>query len=79
MKTIIKYGNRKMYDKETSKYVNLKEIASMPLGTFKVIEKDTGNDITIDTLLSYLSTETTEETSESKVKVMRHCIELLSV
>ena len=79
MKTIIKYNNRKMYDKENSKYINLGELISMPLGTFKVIEKETGNDITLDTLFSYLSNNTINYTNESKVKVMRHCIDLLSL
>ncbi len=79
MKTIIKYDNRKMYDKESSKYVNLKDLVNLPLGSFKVLEKKTGNDITIETLFSYLATFDSMEVKETKVKVMEHCIKLLSV
>lgn len=78
MKTVVKYGNRKLYDRDSSKYINLKNLMEMPLGSFKVIEKNTGNDITLDTLLSYLSSNIVDVTSESKVQVMKHCIELLS-
>lgn len=78
MKTVIKYSNRKLYDKESSKYINLKDLMDMQLGSFKVIEKDTGNDITLDTMLSYLASNTVDAANDSKVKVMKHCIDLLS-
>jgi len=78
MKTIVKYNNRKLYDKQESKYINLKELVSMELGSFKVVEKETGNDITVNTMLSYLSNDSSENSNEYKVKVMKHCIELLS-
>jgi len=78
MKVIVKYSNRKMYDKETSKYVNLEELVSMPLDSVKVIDKSTGNDVTVNALLSYLSNNTENQSKESKIRVMRHCIGLLS-
>lgn len=78
MKTVVKYNNRKLYDKEQSKYINLKELVGMELGTFRVMEKQTGNDVTINTLLSYLSNDFDINSKEYKLKVMKYCIELLS-
>lgn len=80
MKNIIKYNNRKLYDTEASKYINLKELLGLPLGSFKVTEKETGNDITVETLFSYLASDTNnmEITKQTKINVMQHCINVLS-
>jgi polyhydroxyalkanoate synthesis regulator protein len=72
MKTIVKYSNRKLYDKETAKYTTLREIVKLPIGTFKVERYGTGEDVTTDTLLTALTSE--KVGSEIKVQVMKHCI-----
>ena len=54
MKIIIKYRNRKLYDKNESKYVTLTEIVRYPLGSFKVVEHLSGKNVTEHTLLSSL-------------------------
>lgn len=73
MKIIVKYANRKLYDKETSRYTSLTEILTMPLGSFKVIEFGlTARDITTETLLSALGGGTGSD--EAKIKVMEHVI-----
>lgn len=78
MKVIVKYNNRKLYDTETSKYVNLQELLKLPLGSFKVFEKATNTDITVDTLLAAVAFNDSE-VPEVKVAVMLHCINVLSV
>lgn len=80
MRTIIKYSNRKLYDTETSKYITLKELLALPLGSFKVTDKKTGADITVETLFSLLanSISLVDSTKETKVKVMEYCIGQLS-
>jgi polyhydroxyalkanoate synthesis regulator protein len=73
---IVKYNNRKLYNRESSKYVTLGELLAMPMGSFQVIQKETGLDITIETLLSAL---TNPENKEVKVKAMQHCLNVWSV
>jgi len=73
MKTIIKYANRKLYDKEEHKYVSIKELVKLPLDTFRVIRYGlTAEDVTLDTLLSSLIADGIE--TDSKIRVMQHCI-----
>jgi len=72
MTTIIRYTNRKLYNKDTSKYLTVGELARLPLGTFKVERHGTGEDITTDILLSSLTTEKVER--KTKIQVMKHCI-----
>lgn len=56
-KTFKKYANRKYYDIDTSKYVNLDDIITMvKMGTnVKIIESKSGKDITTESLLSGLT------------------------
>jgi hypothetical protein len=42
----VRYQNRKLYDVSQSKYVNLSAILKLPVGTFKVIDDKTKEDIT---------------------------------
>jgi polyhydroxyalkanoate synthesis regulator protein len=72
MRTIIKYDNRKLYDKESGKYTTVTELIKLPLDTFVVERHGTKQDVTTDTLLGILTNENIE--NEIKVKVMRHCI-----
>lgn len=76
MKTIVKYGNRKLYDRETSKYITLSELLNLPLGTFRVVKHGTSEDITTNTLLSAVTTVPMR--NDFKVEVMQHCIGELS-
>lgn len=80
MKTIVKYSNRKMYDKELRSYITFKQLLAMPLGSFVVVEKETKKDITLDTLLSFLANAPTTESFDNSLKigVMKYCIEQLS-
>lgn len=78
MKTVVKYGNRKLYDRETSKYITLSELIALPLGTFRVVKHGTNEDITTETLLSAISTGNFPVRSDLKIEVMQHCIQELS-
>lgn len=73
--TIIKYSNRKLYNKETAKYTSIVELLKLPLGSFKVERHGTGEDVTTDTLLTSLTSENVTPTT--KVEVMKHCITTL--
>lgn len=76
MKTIVKYANRKLYDKEVSKYTTIAAIASLPLDSFKVVEYDLGvevRDLTIEILLQALSLTTVPV--YTKIAIMQHYIE----
>lgn len=69
---IVKYSNRKLYNKETAKYTSIVELLRLPLGSFKVERHGTGEDVTTDTLLTSLTSENL--TPAAKVEVMKHCI-----
>lgn len=80
MKTIIKYANRKLYDKETSRYTSLSEIMLLPLGSFRVLQHMPDNsivDITTETLLSALSSVETIR-NDLKLEIMKFCVERMS-
>ena len=78
MKTIIKYNNRKLYDRETSKYITITELLSLPLGSFRVIlHGPLKFDVTTSTLLSSLTKESVD--SEVKIQVMEYCINELQL
>ena len=49
---IVKYANRKLYDKGTKQYVTLKEVKSLVNNgeSFRVIDNKTKQDITYNTL-----------------------------
>lgn len=76
MKTVVKYRNRKLYDKDASKYVTLLDLLKMPLDGLRVIEYNTGTDITISTLLIGIAQEGVF--NDVRVKVMQHCTNELS-
>jgi len=60
-KIIIKYPNRKLYDKTTKCYTNLDEIYnSVMLGDeIIVLDKKTGNDLTLETKLKIIKKQET--------------------
>ena len=79
IKLVKKYGNRKLYDTETSKYITVSELVKLPLGSFKVIDQVPGmgnRDITTEILLGALSN--TEVTTTTKVEVMKYCLNTLA-
>lgn len=45
-KVFVKYKNRKLYDIEASKYVNMMDIAKLPCNSYVVLERTTGRDVT---------------------------------
>jgi polyhydroxyalkanoate synthesis regulator protein len=53
--TVIKYNNRKLYNRETTSYINLGDLVKLPMGSFRVIDHETDRDITTKTLFSFLS------------------------
>jgi polyhydroxyalkanoate synthesis regulator protein len=55
-KVFVRYGNRKLYDIETSKYTTVAAVAKLPLGSFVVYDHTSKEDITNDVLLSALNT-----------------------
>lgn len=80
MKTIVKYANRKLYDKELSRYTSLSEIMKLPLGSFRVVLHMPDNrivDITTESLLSAISA-ITPTGDDLKVEIMKFCVERLS-
>lgn len=56
-KTIVRYANRKLYDKNSRKYVNLANLSEMIDNgvRFTVIDHRTQNDITRNTLINVLA------------------------
>lgn len=54
MKTVVRYSNRKHYDLQTHKYVNVSDLAKLQVGTFRVTLHGSGKDITWETLLGAL-------------------------
>ena len=55
-KIIVKYSNRKLYDTQSSKYVTLPEVNLMTPGSYSIIDKVTGDDITNETLVCFIGT-----------------------
>jgi len=79
-KTIVKYANRKLYDKELSRYTSLSEIMKLPMGSFRVLQHMPDNrivDITTETLLAALSSVETVEAAK-KVEILKFCVERLA-
>lgn len=77
MKVVLKYSNRKLYDKDTARYTTIGELVKLPLGTFKVEDYETGVDVTTPVLLSALTCE--HVNVDTQVKIMKHCITELEV
>jgi polyhydroxyalkanoate synthesis regulator protein len=74
-KNIVRYSNRKLYDKDNSRYVTLTELVKQPIGSFTVLDHVTKEDVTTEILLNSLSTEAP---NEAKVRVMQHLTTVLS-
>jgi polyhydroxyalkanoate synthesis repressor PhaR len=65
MRTIRRYANRKMYDTKDSHYVNLTDLAKLIRSgeEIRVTSKETGTDLTSQTLTEILYTEAVRGTS----------------
>lgn len=74
MREIVKYQNRKLYDKDNACYVNISQLVKAPVGSFRVIDHETKEDITIPVLFSALNMP--QEDSD-KVRVMQYLIKNL--
>lgn len=74
MHTIIKYKNRKMYSEKLKRYVNLREIPGFFTNNdqIKVIDKQTGTDIT-NTIVSKLLSVVTVDTQFAIELIKRAC------
>jgi polyhydroxyalkanoate synthesis regulator protein len=55
MITIIRYKNRKLYNRETSRYINQSELRSFEWGSYRVLSKETGADLTLQTVFQALA------------------------
>ena len=64
MRQIIKYKNRKYYDKTTKSYTKLSDLEKLVKSgeNFTVTEKETQKDITYPTLVNVLSNKLTNNT-----------------
>ena len=84
MTTIVKYANRKLYNKDTAAYVNVSELVKLPMGSFRVLSHYEGEitnhglgkrDVTTEILLGSLSNP--EVDNDTKIGVMEYCTKLL--
>lgn len=66
-KIIIKYDNRKLYDKEIKSYISLQELEKYAINniTFCVIEHKSQNDITNKTLVKVLANKLDKSVNNS--------------
>lgn len=73
---IRKYGNRRLYDTSTSRYINLEEIAALVRnGTdVKVLDVKTGEDLTRVTLTQIIVEEAKEQPSGLPLEFLRQLI-----
>jgi polyhydroxyalkanoate synthesis repressor PhaR len=71
MRHIKKYNNRKLYDTSTSKYVNLDEVKTLILEGHNVVieDRETGADITAETLARILAEVTVKEIQVSSALI----------
>jgi len=70
MNIIIKYENRKLYDKQNARYISTKKLIRLQLGSFKVIDHVTKNDVTIDVLRAALVGEAPESEKKTVTKYL---------
>jgi polyhydroxyalkanoate synthesis regulator protein len=78
MKTIVKYANRKLYDKETSRYTTVAELATQPLGTFRVVQYDKPFEEDITTEILFQALLLKNITQYIKIEIMKYCTEQLN-
>jgi polyhydroxyalkanoate synthesis repressor PhaR len=73
---IKKYGNRRLYDTSTSRYVNLEEIAAMVRnGTdVQVVDAKTGADLTRATLMQVIAEDTKDQQAGLPLELIRQLI-----
>lgn len=73
---IRKYGNRRMYDTSTSRYINLEDIAAMVRnGTdVQVVDARTGEDLTRTTLTQIIAERAKDEPAGLSLELLRQLI-----
>jgi polyhydroxyalkanoate synthesis repressor PhaR len=73
---IKKYGNRRMYDTSTSRYINLEDIAAMVRnGTdVQVVDARTGDDLTRTTLTQIIAERAKDEPAGLPLELLRQLI-----
>lgn len=66
-KVIIKYENRKLYDKDLKGYISLQELENYAINniTFSVIKHKTQEDITNETLVRVLANKLNKSSNKS--------------
>lgn len=69
MRNIVRYKNRKLYDRDQSRYVTTTELLKEPTGSFVITNNETKEDVTLEVLFNALSTE---QPAETKVRVMKY-------
>jgi polyhydroxyalkanoate synthesis repressor PhaR len=73
---IRKYGNRRLYDTSTSRYVNLEELAAMVRNgnEVEVVDAATGEDLTRVTLTQIIAEETKDHPAGLPLELLRQLI-----
>ncbi len=61
---VVKYGNRKLYNRNSAKYVNLTDLLALGVGKFIVLDNVTKQDITDKVVLSALFNQYENRESE---------------
>jgi len=76
-KTIKRYPNRKLYDTETSRYVNLEDLAQMLREgmDFEVLDHKSGEDVTGMVLAQILYEEERRDQKHSRIDVLKRVIQ----
>lgn len=67
-KVVLKYSNRKLYDKDLKSYISLQDLENYATNniTFSVIEHQTKKDITEEELVKVLANKLNKSSNKSK-------------
>ena len=70
---IKKYGNRRLYDTSTSRYINLEELSDLVRNgnEVKVVDAKTGEDLTRLTLMQIIVEDAKEERAPLPLELLR--------
>jgi polyhydroxyalkanoate synthesis regulator protein len=75
---IVKYKNRKLYDKNLKKFVTIENLENYLNTNFKVTNAETNEDITYSTLISILSNKL-KKSSKKEPDMIKDFIESIKI
>ncbi len=78
MRIITKYANRKLYDYESNSYMSLDEVLSLTPGSYRIYDKETGLDITLNTLVAALNENVDDLYSNRTVRALQYILDEIS-